>query len=588
MSTPETRKRKTVEELRSHRWFASDDIRGFAHRQRMQQQGLVREEFMGRPVIGIVNTWSDLSPCHAHLRERAQAVKRGVLQAGGYPLELPALSLGEVMVKPTTMIYRNLLAIETEELLRSLPIDGVVLMGGCDKTPPALVMGALSMDIPAIFMPAGPMLNDRYKGQAVGAGTHTKKFWAEYAIGNIDQAEWIGLEARMTRTTGTCNTMGTASTMTAIVEAMGLSLPGAMSIPAVDAAHSRMAWHCGARAVNMVWEDLKPSRIVTRQSFLNAITAYAALGGSTNAAVHLPAMAGRAGITLELDELDAIARRVPVIANLYPSGEKLMEDFFYAGGLPAVLNKIRDHLDLSCLTVTGKTLGEDIADWAATEDGTILDPSRPLKKGSAECPEAGMTLAVVRGNLCPDGAVIKPSAATPELLRHEGRALVFDSNAEMLAAMDDPDLDVDKDSVLVLRNGGPIGGPGIPEWGNLPIPKKLLREGVRDMLRISDSRMSGTHYGTCVLHVAPESAVGGPLALLKTGDRIRFDIGERRLDMLVDEAELARRRTAWVKPAQAYQRGYTRIFQAEVTQANLGCDFASLAGNAPTPEPPIY
>jgi len=588
MSTHESRKRKTVEELRSHRWFASDDIRGFAHRQRMQQQGLVREEFMGRPVIGIINTWSDLSPCHAHLRERAQAVKRGVLQAGGYPLELPALSLGEVMVKPTTMIYRNLLAIETEELLRSLPIDGVVLMGGCDKTPPALVMGALSMDIPAIFMPAGPMLNDSYKGLAVGAGTHTKKFWAEYAIGNIDQKEWIGLEARMTRTTGTCNTMGTASTMTAIVEAMGLSLPGAMSIPAVDAAHSRMAWQCGARVVDMVWEDLKPSRIVTRQSFVNAITAYAALGGSTNAAVHLPAMAGRAGITLDLDEMDAIARRVPVIANLYPSGEKLMEDFFYAGGLPAVLNKIRDHLDLSCLTVTGKTLGEDIADWAATEDGTILDPSRPLKKGSAECPEAGMTLAVVRGNLCPDGAVIKPSAATPKLLRHEGRALVFDSNAEMLAAMDDPDLDVDKDSVLVLRNGGPIGGPGMPEWGNLPIPKKLLREGVRDMLRISDSRMSGTHYGTCVLHVAPESAVGGPLALLKTGDRIRFDIGERRLDMLVDEAELARRRTAWVKPAQAYQRGYTRIFQAEVTQANLGCDFASLAGNAPTPEPPIY
>ncbi|QHJ01135.1 dihydroxy-acid dehydratase [Xylophilus rhododendri] len=588
MSSPASRPRKTVEELRSHRWFASDDIRGFAHRQRMQQQGLVREEFMGRPVIGIVNTWSDLSPCHAHLRERAQAVKRGVLQAGGYPLELPALSLGEVMVKPTTMIYRNLLAMETEELLRSLPIDGVVLMGGCDKTPPALVMGALSMDIPAIFLPAGPMLNDRYKGQAVGAGTHTKKFWAEYAIGNIDRNEWVGLEARMTRTTGTCNTMGTASTMTAIVEAMGLSLPGAMSIPAVDAAHSRMAWQCGARAVDMVWEDLKPSRIVTRQSFVNAITAYAALGGSTNAAVHLPAMAGRAGIMLDLEEMDAIARRVPVIANLYPSGEKLMEDFFYAGGLPAVLNKIRDHLDLSALTVTGKTLGEDIAGWAGTEDGTILDPAHPLKQGSAECPEAGMTLAVLRGNLCPDGAVIKPSAASPELLRHEGRALVFDSNAEMLAAMDDPDLEVDRDTVLVLRNGGPIGGPGMPEWGNLPIPKKLLRQGVRDMLRISDSRMSGTHYGTCVLHVAPESAVGGPLALLRTGDTVRLDIGERRLDMLVSEEELARRRAAWVRPVSTYQRGYTRIFQAEVTQANLGCDFASLAGNAPTPEPPIY
>ena len=579
---------RSIEELRSQRWFATDDIRGFAHRQRMQAQGLAREEFMGRPVIGIINTWSDLSPCHAHFRERAEAVKRGVLQAGGYPLELPALSLGEVMVKPTTMIYRNLLSIECEELLRSLPIDGAVLMGGCDKTTPGLIMGALSMDIPAIFMPAGPMLNDRYKGQAVGAGTHTKKFWAEYTLGNIDKAEWVGLEARMTRTTGTCNTMGTASTMTAIAEALGLSLPGAMSIPAVDAEHSRMAWRCGERIVGMVWEDLKPSRIVSKASFLNAIAAYMALGGSTNAAVHLPAMAGRAGIEITIDDLDEIARKVPVIANLYPSGEKLMEDFHFAGGLPAVLNKIARHLDLSAMTVTGCTLGDNIANWPSTDDGTILDPETPLKKGDADCPEAGMALAVLRGNLCPDGAVIKPAAATPKLLRHTGRALVFESNAEMLAAMADEALDVDESTVLVLRNGGPVGGPGMPEWGNLPIPKKLLRQGVRDMLRISDARMSGTHYGTCILHVSPESAIGGPLALLKTGDMICFDIGERRLDMLVPDEELAERRRAWVAPVQPFTRGYTRMFQREVTQAHLGCDFESLSGNGPTPEPAIY
>ncbi len=579
---------RTLDQLRSQRWFASDDIRGFAHRQRMQQQGLAREEFMGRPVIAIVNTWSELSPCHAHLRERAEAVKRGVLQAGGYPLELPALSLGEVMVKPTTMLYRNLLAIETEELLRSLPIDGAVLMGGCDKTTPGMLMGALSMDIPAIFLPAGPMLNDRHQGQAVGAGTHTKKFFAEYTIGRISQPGWVAMEARMTRSAGTCNTMGTASTMTAIAEALGFCLPGAMSIPAVDAEHGRMAWRCGERIVQMVWEDLKPSRFVTRASFLNAAAAWMALGGSTNAAVHLPAMAGRAGVALGLDELDAVARRVPVIANLYPSGEKLMEDFHYAGGLPAVLHKIAPHLDLSALTVTGRTLGENIAGWPVADDGTILDPQAPLKQATEDCPEAGIALAVLRGNLCPDGAVIKPSAASPALLRHTGRALVFDSNAEMMAAMADPDLDCDADTVLVLRNGGPVGGPGMPEWGNLPIPKKLLQQGVRDMLRISDARMSGTHYGTCVLHVSPESAVGGPLALLRTGDAVRLDIGARRLDMLVDEAELAARRQAWAAPPRPYARGFTRMFQDEVTQAHLGCDFRSLEGSAPTPEPPIY
>ena len=580
--------RRSIDQLRSQRWFASDDIRGFAHRQRMQQQGLARGEFMGRPVIGIINTWSDLSPCHAHLRERAQTIKRGVLQAGGYPLELPAMSLGEVMVKPTTMLYRNFLAMEAEELMRSLPIDGAVLLGGCDKTTPGLVMGALSADLPALFCPAGPMLNDRYQGQAVGAGTHTKKYWEKYTVGEIDQREWIQLEARMTRSPGTCNTMGTASTMTAIVEAMGLALPGSTSIPAMDASHTRMAWACGQRIVEMVWEDLKPSRIASRDAFLNAVATWMALGGSTNAAVHLPAMAGRAGIALGLDDFDAVARRVPVLVNLFPAGDRLMEDFYYAGGLPALMQRITEHLALDALTCTGQSLGENIAGHAVSDEEVIRPLDRPVVDAPPDCPEAATALAVLRGNLCPDGAVIKPSAATPALLQHTGPALVFDNNADMLATVGDPDLDVSEDTVLVLRGGGPVGGPGMPEWGNLPIPKKLLQRGVRDVLRLSDARMSGTHYGSCVLHIAPESAVGGPLALVRTGDLIRIDVRARRLELLVTDEELAARRQAWTPPAPAYPRGYTRIYQREVTQAPLGCDFADLTGNAATPEPPIY
>ncbi|MGO3123074.1 MAG: L-arabinonate dehydratase [Advenella sp.] len=579
---------KKLHQLRSQRWFASDDIRGFAHRQRMQQQGLSREEFMGRPIVGILNTWSDLSPCHAHLRDRAQAIKRGVLQAGGYPLELPAMSLGEVMVKPTTMLYRNFLAMEAEELIRSLPLDGVVLLGGCDKTTPGLVMGAISMDVPALFCPAGSMLNDRYQGQAVGAGTHTKKYWEQYTIGDIGQSEWISLEARMTRAPGTCNTMGTASTMTSIVEAMGLALPGSTSLPAMDAAHTRMAWACGQRIVSMIWEDLRPSRILTRDAFLNGVATWMALGGSTNAAVHLPAMAGRAGVALDLDDFDALARQVPVLANLFPSGNRLMEDFYYAGGLPALLQRIRAYLQLDALTCTGTTLGANIEGQACSDDDVIRPLDNPVIPATQQCPEAGMALAVLRGNLCPDGAVIKPSAATPALLRHTGPALVFDSNADMLAAINDPDLNVNENTVLVLRNGGPVGGPGMPEWGNLPIPKKLLKQGIRDIVRLSDSRMSGTHYGTCVLHIAPESAVGGPLALVRTGDLIRLDINARTLDVLVSDSELALRRSQWRAPEPPYKRGFTRIYQHEVTQANLGCDFTSLAGNEKTPEPPIY
>lgn len=572
--------RRTLASLRSQRWLAPDDMRSFAHRQRLQQMGLRRDEFLDRPVIAIINTWSDLSPCHAHLRERAESVKRGILLAGGFPVELPALSLGEVMVKPTTMIYRNFLAMEVEELLRSLPIDGAVLLGGCDKTTPGMLMGAISMDIPAIFCPAGPMLNDRYRGQSVGAGTHTKKFWDDYVAGDIAKPEWIKLEAKMTRSPGTCNTMGTASTMTSIVEAMGFTLPGATSIPAMDSNHVRMASQCGERIVDMVWEDLKPSRFFNRAALNNGVAAYMALGGSTNAAIHLIAIAGRAGMTLSLDEMDAMAQKVPVIANLFPSGDKLMEDFFFAGGMPALLKEITPLLDLTALTITGRSLGDNIADAVCQDDNVIRNVSQPVADGAA--------LAVLRGNLCPAGAVIKPSAANPKFFKHRGPALVFDSNAEMLAQIHAPDLAVDENTVLILRNGGPIGAPGMPEWGNLPVPKKLLQQGIRDMVRISDARMSGTHYGTCVLHVTPEAAVGGPLALVRNGDMIELDIAARTLNMDVSDEELARRRAEWQAPAQKYARGYTKLYLEHVTQADQGCDLDFLLGNAETPEPPIF
>ncbi len=555
---------RSLESLRSRRWYADMGMRGFAHRQRMQQMGLRREDVLTRPIVGIVNTWSDFSPCHAHLRERAEAIKRGVLLAGGMPFELPAMSLGEVMVKPTTMLYRNLLAMEVEELLRSHPVDGVVLLGGCDKTTPGLLMGAISMGVPALFCPAGPMLNDRHRGRQVGAGTHTRMFWDELQAGQIDAAQWVHLESRMTRSPGTCNTMGTASTMTAIAEALGMALPGSTSIPAMDAAHPRMATSCGERIVQMIWDDLTPAQILTRDSFLNAAAVQMALGGSTNAAVHLIAM----------------ARRVPVITNLFPSGDKLMEDFYYAGGLPALMQRIRSHLVLGCLTVTGQPL------QVAVDAAEVLDAEtiRPLERPVSSQP----ALAVLRGNLAPDGAVIKPSAAAAHLMQHRGRALVFDSQPQMLAAMADPELDCDEHTVLVLRNAGPVGAPGMPEWGNLPIPKKLLARGVRDMLRLSDARMSGTHYGTCVLHISPESAVGGPLALLRTGDTVELDVAARSLNMQVDEAQIERRRAAWQAPQPAFARGWTRLYQAHVTQAHEGCDMDFLQGTAPTPEPPIF
>jgi dihydroxy-acid dehydratase len=575
---------KKLSELRSRRWFADAGMRGFSHRQRMQQQGWRREDVMDRPMIAIINTWSDLSPCHAHLRERAESVKKGILMAGGTPVELPAMSLGEVMVKPTTMLYRNFLAMEVEELLRSLPCDGAVLLAGCDKTTPGTLMGAFSMDIPTIFCPAGPMLNDRHVqggvSRNIGAGTHTRMFWDEYQAGKLDATELVALEARMTRAPGTCNTMGTASTMTAIAEALGLTLPGASSIPAMDSAHPRMATACGERIVGMVWEDLKPSRLLTRGSFQNAMAVQMALGGSTNAAVHIIAMARRAGIDLTLADLDAMGRRVPVLANLFPSGDRLMEDFYYGGGLPALMKTIMGELALDALTVTGHTMAKNL-ETAQVQDEAVIRPlANPVSTLGA--------LAVLRGNLAPLGAVIKPSAASENLLLHTGPALVFDSQPEMLAAMADENLACDANTVLVLRNAGPVGAPGMPEWGNLPIPKKLLKNGVRDMLRLSDARMSGTHYGTCVLHISPESAVGGPLALVKTGDIIELDVAQRRLHLQVGDEELARRRALWTAPVQPFKRGFTRLYQEHVTQAHEGCDFDFLQGTEPTPEPVIF
>jgi dihydroxy-acid dehydratase len=570
--------------LRSRRWFDDAGMRGFAHRQRLQQMGVRREDVMTRPIVAVVNTWSDLSPCHAHLRERAESVKRGVLMAGGWPVELPAMSLGEVLVKPTTMLYRNFLAMEVEELLRSLPVDGAVLLGGCDKTTPGTLMGAISMGVPAVFCPAGPMLNDRYlkdgRAQTVGAGTHTRVFWDEKQAGRVSETEWVQLESRMTRSPGTCNTMGTASTMTGIAEALGMTLPGASSIPAMDSAHPRMATATGERIVQMIWDDLTPQRILTRGAFMNAATVQMALGGSTNAAVHIVALARRAGVELTLADLDAVGRRVPVLANLFPSGDRLMEDFYYAGGLPALMNLIRGQLSLGEMTVTGRTLGENIEGHAVRDVETIRPLDRPVGVGGA--------LAVLRGNLAPHGAVMKPSAASAKFLKHRGRALVFDSQPEMLAAMNDADLDVDENTVLVLRNAGPVGAPGMPEWGNLPIPTKLLRQGVRDMVRLSDARMSGTHYGSCVLHISPEAAVGGPLALVRTGDVIELDVEARLLALVVDEAELIERHAHWKPLPQKFARGFARLYVQHVTQAHEGCDFDFLEGTAPTPEPPIF
>jgi len=571
---------KKPEELRSHRWFGKESMRTFNHRSRMAQIGWEEGDYRGKPVIAILNTWSEINPCHTHFKQRVEEIKRGVWQAGGFPLEMPAISLAEPFQKPSPLMYRNLLAMEAEELLRSYPCDGVVLMGGCDKTTPGLVMGATSMDIPAIYMPAGPMLKGNASGKTLGSGSDMFKGWSELRAGAIDQAEWEDLLSGIARSPGHCMTMGTASTMTSAAEALGLTLPGAASIPAPDSRHAQMAAATGKRIVEMVWEDLRPSKILTDDSFDNAVVTVLALGGSTNALVHLIAMARRAGCALDLDRFDALARTTPLIANLRPAGKYLMEDFYYAGGLRALMERIRDMLHTGALTVNGKTLGENIDGARVFDDDVILPRDRALYPDGS--------LAILRGNLCPDGAVIKPAAAEARLHRHRGRAVVFEDYHDLHARIDDPALDVDADSVLVLKNAGPLGGPGMPEWGQLPIPKKLLQQGVRDMVRISDARMSGTSFGACVLHVAPESFVGGPLALVKSGDTIELDIPARKLNLLVADEELAARRRAWKAPAPRYARGYGAIFAQNVTQANEGCDFAVLADRSRVPEPDIF
>jgi dihydroxy-acid dehydratase len=555
-------------------------VRSFGHRSRTKQAGFAPEEFAGRPVIAILNTWSDANSCHAHFRLRAEEVKRGVWQAGGFPLEMPVLSVGETYMKPTTMLYRNLLAMETEEILRSNPIDGAVLLGGCDKTVPALLMGATSMNLPALFVPAGPMLRGNWRGQVLGSGSDVWKYWAEKRAGRLDDCAWSEMEDGIARSFGTCMTMGTASTMAAAVEALGMTLPGGSSIPAADSTHPRLASHSGRRIVEMVWEDLRPRDLLTAEAFDNAITVVMALGGSTNAIVHLVAMAGRAGLRLPLDRFDALSRRTPLVANVRPSGKYLMEDFYYAGGLRGLMGRIPDLLHRDALTVSGDALAKSIEGALVHDDDVIMPRDRPLQA------EGGV--AILRGNLAPDGAVIKHSAMERRLLRHAGPAIVFRDYNDLERRLDDEALPVTPDSVLVLQSGGPLGGPGMPEWGMLPIPKKLLAQGVRDMVRVSDARMSGTAYGACVLHVAPESFVGGPLAFVRDGDVIELDVPERSLTLRVGDEEMARRRAAWRPPESIYPRGWGALFSRHVTQADKGCDFDFLEGTAPIPEPEIH
>lgn len=575
--------RKTPDQFRSARWFAPDDFRSFGHRSRMNQMGYSAEDYIGKPVIAIINTWSDFNYCHAHFKQRVEDVKRGILQAGGFPVELPAISLSEGKVKPTSMLYRNFLAMETEELLRSHPVDGAVLMGGCDKTTPGLLLGATSAGLPSVYVPAGPMLRGNWHGKVLGSGSDAFKYWDERRAGNITDKDWGEMEVGIARSYGVCMTMGTASTMTALAEAIGMTLPGASSIPAADSNHIRMCAAAGRRAVEMVWEDLTPAKIQTEAAFRNAITVAMAMGCSTNAVIHLLAMARRAGHAISLDDFDAASRKVPVIANIRPSGEKyLMEDFYYAGGFLGLMTRLKPFLDLTQITASGRTWAEELEGAEVYNDDVIRPLDNPIYAEGA--------LAVLRGNLAPNGCVVKPSAAEPHLLRHTGPALVFDDYPALKEQIDRDDLDVTPDTVLVLRNAGPLGGPGMPEWGMIPIPKKLVKQGVRDMVRISDARMSGTSYGACILHVSPESYVGGPLALVKTGDRIAVDIPGRTIHLDVPEDELLRRRAALPAPTPRYERGYGWMFSQHIQQAHEGCDFDFLRTDfgAPVEEPVIF
>ena len=593
---PETR--LTPEQLRSFRWFGPNDLRSFGHRSRARQMGLGPADWQGKPVIAILNTWSELVPCHLHFKILAENVKRGVLQAGGMPVEIPVLALSETYMKPTAMLYRNLLAMEAEEVIRSQPIDGVVLLGGCDKTTPALIMGATSAGLPFIFVPGGPMLRGNWHGETLGSGSDAWKYWDEKRAGKLSEDEWCEIEDGIARSHGHCMTMGTAATMTAIAETLGLTLPGASSIPAVDMSHWRMAAESGRQIVENVWRDQRPAELLTAEAFHNAIVADMALGGSTNAIIHLIAMAGRAGVALPLEKFDEVSRRTPRLADLRPAGRFLMEDFYYAGGLRALLAQLAGACDeasqghvaagapqprfqppllhLDAPTVNGKTLGENIA-------GAQIHNAEVIRKLSDE----GGT-AILRGNLAPRGAVIKHAAMEERFMKHTGPAVVFRDYNDLAARIDDPALPVTADSVIVLQNAGPIGAPGMPEWGMLPIPKKLVEQGVRDMLRISDSRMSGTSYGACVLHVAPESAIGGPLALVRDGDMISLDVAARRIDLMIPDAEFAVRKAAWKERPPQGHRGFLSLFLNEVTQADEGCDFRFLHHSAASAEPEIH
>jgi len=558
--------------LRSTGWFANMSHSGFVARGWLKNQGHPDQMFDGRPVIGICNTWSDLNPCNAHLQILAGQVKKGVYEAGGFPLEFPVLSLGETLMKPTTMLYRNLASMDVEEAIRANPLDGVVLLTGCDKTTPACLMGACSVDLPTIVVPGGPMLNGKHQNRDIGSGTDVYRFTTELRAGTMSQTEYLEAEGCISRSDGHCMTMGTASTMACMVEALGLTLPSGAAIPAPDSRRKRLGHLAGNRIVEMVKEDLRLSKVLTRQAVENAIVVNAALGGSTNFVVHLLAIAGRMGVDLTLDDFDRLGSHMPLLVNLMPSGQYLMEDFFYAGGLPAVLAELKDHLHGDAITVTGKSVAENNEGAGCYNRDVIASIDKPLKEAAG--------IAVLRGNLCPDGAIIKPSAASAELMHHKGRAVVFEDIEDYKARIDDPHLDVDKDCVLVLKGIGPKGFPGMPEAGKMGLPKKLLEQGVRDMVCISDGRMSGTAYGTIVLHVAPESAVGGTLALVQNGDMIELDVNNRTLTLDVPEAELDKRRAAWVAPKPRVDRGYARLYTDHVLQADKGADLDFLVGGS--------
>ncbi len=564
---------KEKNQLRSREWFEpADDKLGFIHRSWLRNRGYPDDHFRGRPVIGICNTWSELTPCNAHLREFAEFVKRGVLEAGGFPLEFPVTSLGETLMRPTTMLFRNLAAMDTEECIRAYPMDGVVLLTGCDKTTPSTVMGACSVDLPTIVVPGGPMLNGRYKNELIGSGTFAWKLKDKLNNEEFTAEDLLEAEVCSARSAGHCMTMGTASTMACMVESLGLTLPGAAAIPAVDSRKRTLAQLSGRRIVEMVKEDLKLSKILTRQAFENAIIVNAGIGGSTNFVVHLLAIAGRIGVELNLEDFDQLGSQIPLLVNLMPSGTFLMEDFFYAGGLPVVIKELNEHLHLDAITANGKSLGENNAKAENYNPEVIASIDQPLK------PAAG--IAVLKGNLCEDGAIIKPSAATDELMQHRGKAVVFESIEEYHATIDDPELEIDENSIMVLKGVGPVGYPGMPEMGNMDLPLKVLKKGVKDMVRISDGRMSGTAYGTVILHVSPESAIGGTLALVQTGDIIELDVPNRKLNLEISDEELAKRKAAWTPPPPRADRGYVNLYINSVQQSHLGADLDFLVGGS--------